>query len=177
MENKVLIRKKNINLLNNFSIDEKKRQTKEILAQLTASSAWKSAQKVALYMATPIEFDLSALFSQSDKEILIPKCLPQRKMIFAKYDARHLVRSNFGLMEPDSYEEIIPDLIIVPGLAWNEQGFRVGFGGGYYDRYLANFKGETASVVYDFQNVNFSPEAHDIAVKQVFTTKEKINEL
>ncbi|MCL2112400.1 MAG: 5-formyltetrahydrofolate cyclo-ligase [Streptococcaceae bacterium] len=173
MENKVLIRKKMINLLNNFSADEKKRQTGEILSALIASKTWGNADKIALYMATPMEFDLSRLFEVTDKEILIPKCFPKRQMIFAKYDTEHLVRSNFGLMEPDSMVEVIPDLIVVPGLAWNEQGYRIGFGGGYYDRYLSGFEGSTVSVIYDFQKVDFTPEAHDIAVHEVFTAARK----
>lgn len=169
MESKVENRKKILQMLKKFSDYEKGRQNKEVLEQLTASSDWKSAKKIALYMSMPIEFNLTELFDQSDdKEILIPRCLPQRQMIFAKYDKENLVRSKFGLLEPKSDLAIEPDFILVPGLIWNDEGHRIGFGGGYYDRYLANFEGMTASVLYDFQKMDFAAEAHDIAVKKLF---------
>lgn len=58
--------------------------------------------------------------------------------------------TRFGVAEPET-EDIARsnelDLLIVPGLAFNRAGYRVGFGGGYYDRYLANYKGKTCSLV------------------------------
>ncbi len=169
MESKAEIRKNMINHLKNFDLDEKKQQTRIILQNLTDSSNWQRTKTVGLYMATPMEFDLTTLFA-SDKRILIPKCLPKRQMMFAHYEPEHLTRSAFGLLEPDGLAEEVPDFILVPGLAWNGNGFRVGFGGGYYDRYLAKFDGATASVFYDFQAVEFSAETHDIAVQELFTT-------
>lgn len=176
MESKAQRRKKIVELSKKFPFDEKERQTDEVLNILKATPLWVSAQKIGLYMPTAIEFDLTKLFTENqEKELLIPKCLPQRQMIFAKYDPNQLVRSDFGLLEPASNLAVEPDLILVPGLIWNEQGYRIGFGGGYYDRYLSNFTGKTASVLYDFQKANFQPEAHDIPVQQLFIG-EKNNE-
>ena len=124
MESKAENRKKILQMLKNFSDYEKRRQNKDVLKQLTASSKWKSAKKIALYMSMPIEFNLTELFDQSDdKEILIPKCLPERQMIFAKYDKENLVRSKFGLLEPKSEIAVEPDFILVPGLIWNDEGY------------------------------------------------------
>ena len=60
------------------------------------------------------------------------------------------------------------DLIHVPGVAFNDKGFRVGYGAGYYDRYLADFCGATVSTIYDFQRYSFEEESHDVAVREVF---------
>lgn len=57
-------------------------------------------------------------------------------MIFAPYVTNELKKSKFGIMEPTNLTEVTPDYILVPGLAWNSDGYRIGFGGGYYDRYL-----------------------------------------
>ncbi|QSE77026.1 5-formyltetrahydrofolate cyclo-ligase [Lactococcus taiwanensis] len=169
MESKAQIREKVFKKLKIFPTDQKKRQTKQVIAQLTASPAWKKAEKVALYMPMPEEFDLTLLFEEEqEKTILIPKCLPQRQLMFANYDKNQLQRSTFGLLEPTATEAIEPDLILVPGLAWNTNGYRIGFGGGYYDRYLANFSGQTASVLYDFQRNDFQPEPHDKPVQHMF---------
>ena len=66
MESKAENRKKILQMLKNFSDYEKRRQNKDVLKQLTASSKWKSAKKIALYMSMPIEFNLPELFDQSD---------------------------------------------------------------------------------------------------------------
>ncbi|MFC4653000.1 5-formyltetrahydrofolate cyclo-ligase [Lactococcus nasutitermitis] len=179
MKSKAEIRQNVINLLKNFDIDEKKRQTGEILTDLTQSKIWQKSHKIALYMPMTMEFDLRKLFDSSvkndkmkKKEILIPKTLSNHQMIFVKYDSADLERSDFGMLEPKNCQEEIPDLIVVPGLAWNEVGFRIGFGGGYYDRYLSHFSGATVSVAYDFQRIDFVNEAHDKAVQQVFTGRK-----
>ena len=88
------------------------------------------------------------------------------------YDERHLQKSSFGLMEPTSEEAVDKteiDLIHVPGVVFNSQGFRIGYGGGYYDRYLADFAGASISSIYSFQQSDFEPDYHDIAVKEVLT--------
>ncbi|CEF51258.1 MULTISPECIES: 5-formyltetrahydrofolate cyclo-ligase [Lactococcus] len=169
MEKKALIRKEMINLLKSFDFADKSRQSQKIIAELLASEQWKKAKTVALYMPQEFEFDLQPLFEQADKQIVIPKTLADRHMIFVKYDKNDLERTKFGILEPKSKNEVVPDLILVPGLAWNKEGYRIGFGAGYYDRYLASFSGQTVSLCYDFQHRNFHPEPHDISIGEIFT--------
>ncbi|WP_374285726.1 5-formyltetrahydrofolate cyclo-ligase [Lactococcus sp.] len=172
MESKAETRKNIINFLIKMSENDKRIQTTSILSNLVSSDSWKKARVVGLYLPMPMEFDLTQLFNiakNEGKRILIPKTLPQRQMIFAEYDKLHLKKSSFGVLEPDGLPEEIPDFILVPGVAWNSKGHRIGFGGGYYDRYLASFKGKTASVYYDLQSVEFESESHDIMVEERFT--------
>ena len=73
------------------------------------------------------------------------------------------------------------DLIIMPGVAFDRKGNRIGYGGGYYDKYFSQIKGESNKIVlaYDFQIVNsIENEAHDIRVNCIITNNEfiKINE-
>ena len=73
-------------------------------------------------------------------------------------------------MEPISEEAVEKteiDLIHVPGVVFNSQGFRIGYGGGYYDRYLADFcRRHPSAGIYSFQNSDFEPNYHDIAVRK-----------
>lgn len=88
------------------------------------------------------------------------------------YNESCLQKSSFGLMEPISEEAVDKteiDLIHVPGVVFNSQGFRIGYGGGYYDHYLVDFAGESVSSIYSFQQSDFEPDYHDIAVKEVLT--------
>ena len=91
-------------------------------------------------------------------------------MVFVPYESEHLVRTRFGLLEPGVYHESVDKSVIdwmqVPGLAWNSDGFRVGYGGGYYDRYLADFEGHTVSVFAAFQLLPLEPEPFDQAVSE-----------
>lgn len=59
------------------------------------------------------------------------------------------------------------DLIHVPGLVFQSTGYRIGYGGGYYDRYLADFAGKTVSTIYSIQQKEFQPDAFDQAVQEV----------
>ncbi|MEY8457620.1 5-formyltetrahydrofolate cyclo-ligase [Lactococcus ileimucosae] len=169
MEKKALIRKEMINLLKSFDSADKSHQSQKIIEKFLSSEQWRTAKVVALYMSQEFEFDLTPLFGQGEKQIVIPKTLPNRHMIFVKYDKNNLERTKFGILEPKSENAIVPDLILVPGLAWNKEGYRIGFGAGYYDRYLAHFSGQTASLCYDFQQKDFNPETHDISVGEIFT--------
>ncbi|MCI3859760.1 5-formyltetrahydrofolate cyclo-ligase [Lactococcus garvieae] len=169
MEKKALIRKEMINLLKSFDFADKSHQSQKIITKLLESEQWKSAKTVALFMPQEFEFDLHPLFEQDDKQIVIPKTLAERHMIFAKYDKNDLERTKFGILEPKSKNEVVPDLILVPGLAWNKEGYRIGFGAGYYDCYLTSFSGQTVSLCYDFQHKDFHPEPHDISIGEIFT--------
>jgi len=91
-------------------------------------------------------------------------------MIFVDYDESRLQKSSFGLMEPISEEAVDKteiDLIHVPGVVFISQGFRIGYGGGYYDRYLADFSGASVSTLYQIQLANFKPDLHDVSVKEL----------
>ncbi|MBL3715400.1 5-formyltetrahydrofolate cyclo-ligase [Lactococcus garvieae] len=169
MEKKALIRQEMINLLKSFDLADKSYQSRKIIEKFLASEQWRTAKVVALYMPQEFEFDLKTLFEQKDKQIVIPKTLPNRHMMFVKYNKNDLERTKFGILEPKSNQEIVPDLILVPGLAWNKEGYRIGFGAGYYDRYLAHFSGQTASLYYDFQQKDFNSETHDIRIGDTFT--------
>ena len=135
--------------------------------------AYQQADVIATYLAFNFEYDTSLLIEQAQKDgkkILVPKTFSKGKMIFVAYDSEKLVETRFGLMEPINDEAVAKseiDLIHVPGLVFNKSGFRIGYGGGYYDRYLKDFVGNTVSTIYDFQRLDFEEEGYDISVKEV----------
>ena len=132
------------------------------------------AKTIATYLSFPHEFQTQELIEQAlkdDKKVLIPKTYPKGRMDFVLYDPQQLKKTSFGLLEPQGGLEVVDtsriDLIHVPGLAFTTEGYRIGYGGGYYDRYLGNFAGQTMSTIYPCQIQNFNLEDHDIPVQEV----------
>ena len=135
---------------------------------------YQEAKVIATYLSFPHEFQTQGLIEQAlrdGKKVLIPKTYPKGRMEFVVYDPQQLVKTSFGLLEPQGNLEVVDasqiDLIHVPGLAFTTDGYRIGYGGGYYDRYLENFAGHSLSTIYPCQVQEFNSEDHDIPVQEV----------
>ena len=142
---------------------------------------YQEAKIIATYLSFPHEFQTHELIEQAlkdDKKVLIPKTYPKGRMDFVVYDSQQLVKTSFGLLEPQGDLEVVDasqiDLIHVPGLAFTREGYRIGYGGGYYDRYLKHFTGHTLSTVYPCQIRDFIPEDHDIPVQEVLIDERNL---
>ena len=135
---------------------------------------YQEAKVIATYLSFPHEFQTQRLIEQAlkdGKKVLIPKTYTKGRMDFVVYDPQQLVKTAFGLLEPQGDLEVVDasqiDLIHVPGLVFSKEGYRIGYGGGYYDRYLEHFPGNTLSTIYPCQIQDFIPENHDIPVQEV----------
>lgn len=142
---------------------------------------YQEAKVIASYLSFPHEFQTQELIEQAQKDgkkVLIPKTYPKGRMDFVVYNPQQLVKTSFGLLEPQGDLEVVDssqiDLIHVPGLAFTTEGYRIGYGGGYYDRYLEHFSGHTLSTVYPCQIQDFISENHDIPVQEVLIDEGNI---
>ena len=142
---------------------------------------YQEANTIATYLSFPYEFQTQELIEQAlkdGKKVLIPKTYPKGRMDFVVYDPQQLVKTSFGLLEPQGDLEVVDasqiDLIHVPGLAFTTEGYRIGYGGGYYDRYLEYFSGHTLSTIYPCQIQDFIPENHDIPVQEVLIDERNL---
>lgn len=114
---------------------------------------------------------------EEGKRVAVPKCLPNRKMSFYQLDHfNQLVKGMHDIPEPNPDQTIIIeknniDLLIVPGIVFSPNGYRIGFGGGYYDRFLADFRNETVSLASHHQMVDQLPiDSFDIPVQHIITS-------
>ncbi len=149
--------------------------------QLLQHPFYQEAKVIATYLSFPHEFQTQELIEQAlrdCKKVLIPKTYSKGRMDFVVYDSQQLVKTSFGLLEPQGDLEVVDvsqiDLIHVPGLAFTREGYRIGYGGGYYDRYLEHFTGHTLSTVYPCQIRDFIPEDHDIPVQEVLIDERNL---
>lgn len=154
----------------------------EIARTLYRDSLWKNAKTIGITISRFPEVDTYQIIRKAweeGKQVVIPKCLPKnREMVFRELKRFNQLESVYsGLLEPikaKTKEVSIHniDLLIVPGLAFTTEGFRLGFGGGYYDRYLMKYKGNTIALAFEQQIVSSLPiESHDLPVGKIFTAK------
>ena len=114
----------------------------EICHNIEAWSVFQRAVVILSYLPMNGEVDLLSLMENNpQKKWLVPRILPQGLMLFHPYDAGRLVRHRFGMLEPDPALPVIPadqvELVLTPGIAYDQYGWRLGYGGGFYDRFLS----------------------------------------
>jgi 5-formyltetrahydrofolate cyclo-ligase len=165
------VRQEVINDLKRLSETPLKKQAIEenILQSLFSSELWRKSRVVGVTLSMGFEFETTKVIEQGLKEgktMCIPKTFPGRKMSFFYHDlSQVLEESKFGVLEPTNdrlikKEDI--DLLIVPGVAFNKEGYRIGF------------NGKTCSLVFDEQQrEDIELEEHDLPVTTLFTSTLK----
>lgn len=171
---KAELRKQVLQEMKTLSQEQKQAMDRALTERFLKHPFYQEAKTIATYLSFPHEFQTQELIEQAlkdDKKVLIPKTYPKGRMDFVVYNPQQLVKTSFGLLEPQGDLEVVEpsqiDLILVPGLAFTTEGYRIGYGGGYYDRYLEHFTGHTLSTVYPCQIQEFNFENHDIPVQEV----------
>ncbi|WP_404403877.1 5-formyltetrahydrofolate cyclo-ligase [Jeotgalibacillus malaysiensis] len=177
--NKKVIRQQIQEQLKNLPEETKVLYTKRVHQKVLTSPEWQHAEVIAVTISQGLEIDTTTLISaalKQGKKICVPRCEPATKALFFHYitslsDAKP---SFYGLLEPGPYlptaEKNEIDLVIVPGLAFSHSGYRIGFGGGYYDRFLKDYNGNSLSMAYSFQLINEDfAESFDIPVMRILT--------
>ncbi len=123
--------------------------SKQICEQLALLDAFESAIQIAIYLPIWAEVDLTLLIKKhSEKTWYLPRVEPsktqseQPSMVFHHYrDGDPLIESKWGIPEPENTapelsEPSTLDIIIVPALAYTDEGYRLGYGKGFYDRFI-----------------------------------------
>lgn len=164
------------------SLGEEKRNELSALIQdnLMASQYWQSASAVALYVAKIDEADTWQLLEiawNAGKKVILPKITDKKRGLMrfvACSGAGGLRPGVFGQLEPlyhagkTPVETLSPDLFIMPGLAFDKSGRRLGQGGGFYDRFLAchkNWNCPRMALGFSFQLVeNIPADKHDLSI-------------
>lgn len=173
---KAELRKKILQEMKALSQEQKQAMDRVLTERFLQHPFYQEVKTIATYLSFPHEFQTQELIKRmlkDGKKVLIPKTYPKGRMEFVVYHPKQLAKTSFGLLEPQGDLEVVEpsqiDLIHVPGLAFTREGYRIGYGGGYYDRYLEHFAGHTMSTIYPCQVQEFNSENHDIPVQEVLT--------
>jgi 5-formyltetrahydrofolate cyclo-ligase len=135
--------------------DARARASLAICERIETWQIFQQSETVLTYMPIRSEADLTPLLERHpQKKWVLPRIIPEEdhRMVFHPYDGRRLIRHPLGMAEPAPDSPVIlPDeiqLALVPGLAFDRHGWRLGYGGGYFDRFLKGFGGVSAGIVF-----------------------------
>lgn len=180
MNDKDLLRGSIREALKALSDKEYDKLSNEIAHHLIQSSYWKEADVVALTISRKREVDTKELIRTAWKQgkcVVVPQTnFATKRMNFYKIDSFDDLEDNgFGLQEPKKSKDLPlakeqMDLMVVPGLAFTREGLRLGYGGGFYDRYLPGVRAVTMALAFPIQIIPFIPmEEHDQKIDHIIT--------
>lgn len=141
-----------------FTPEQKAGYDKIILKKIRNMYNYKNASVILTYVSKDIEVDTIKFIEMAfadGKRVAVPKCIDgTRKMDFYFINSfDDLDKGTFGVLEPKpdvckKLTDFSEGFCIVPGMSFDTNGFRLGYGKGYYDRFLSKFKGSTAGICY-----------------------------
>lgn len=147
-----------------------------VIERFRTLEVFKSARAVGVYMPMADEVDVSPLFQSLEKTFYIPAFDGALGIYRMAQLTAELKKGRFGIPEPAAPDfagknEI--DLIVVPGVAFDRAGHRIGRGGGFYDRLLPQYRTIRAGICFDFQCIEAVPyEKHDATVDILITDRQ-----
>ncbi len=156
------------------------RYSTQITAHICDLPAYRDSGTVMLYMALPHEVQTAALIAHArdhDKRVLIPRVTPEGllAMVCPAKDS-HFLRGPYGILEPPDTSAVVSpaeiDLVLVPGIGFDAQGGRLGYGGGCYDRFLRLLpaRAHFCGLAFHIQILPSIPQLpHDIRMPEVVT--------
>ena len=180
MYQKSILRKKYFNLRKKkyYEIDKKFFSP---LLSFIRSNFKKENLKLALYYPTSFEINVLKLLENqytNNISILLPVIEKKNRMNFFSWKKNHVLLVNkFGILEPQKTKFKIPNLILLPILAFDRNKYRLGYGKGFYDRYLNKYQKKnsnilTVGVAFSFQKHHKLPiNKNDVKLDYILTEK------
>jgi len=186
METKQSIRTRVLSIRNGLSDEEWNEGSALIEQRLYETKAWKNAKIILLYRDYKNEVKTTGIFKQAlleNKAVAFPKVHENDMDFFTVNSMDDLKEGYKGIFEPQNCEKTDLSLygpheilMILPGSAFDRQGNRIGYGKGFYDRYIKNSPAmNKMGLAFDFQVIDAIPaEPFDIPVDMIITNKETI---
>lgn len=140
--------------------DDRRKMDEKIAKNVRRLYQYGPCKTLMIYVSTPIEVSTREIITAAlaeGKRVAVPRCRDgTRDMDFYYINSlSELKAGTFGVLEPQSDAEPLLDftgcLMIVPGIQFDNNGYRIGYGKGYYDRYMSRYTGYSAGLCYDWE--------------------------
>ncbi|MCR4925439.1 MAG: 5-formyltetrahydrofolate cyclo-ligase [Clostridiales bacterium] len=152
------LREKYKNIRFAMTADEKARLDEKVFSRVVNSWAYRQQDIILTYVSTDIEVDTKAIIQralQDGKTVAAPRCIDNTRLMdfYIIKSLDDLESGYFGVLEPKpekctKLSDFSKGLCIVPALCFDNKGYRLGYGKGYYDRFLVQFEGEIMGICY-----------------------------
>lgn len=157
-QKKIEFRSKHKKLRNNITAEQKAKLDEALTNNFISNEEYKSADVLFAFISKDIEVETKQIINHAfaqGKKVAVPKCITEERQMDFYYinSFDDLLKGAYDIMEPDEskcqlVEDFSSGVCMVPGLVYDREGYRLGFGKGYYDRFLTKFKGTTMGVCY-----------------------------
>jgi 5-formyltetrahydrofolate cyclo-ligase len=148
---------------NRMNSQEIAKKSKSIQEFVINSNEYQSAKVVGAYFAFGSEVATELIIEHAKmlgKKIALPRVEEDKITFYELSSTKSLIRGRFGIMEPPPYGQMGEiDLLVVPGIAFDKKGNRLGYGKGFYDRLLSGTRTFSIGLAYSFQVLENLP--HD----------------
>lgn len=185
--NKIKLREEYKSLRNQFDLDIVESKSKIIVKKIIESNFYAEAKNIMVYIPHKKEVNIRNFIDiawRENKKILVPKTdsIEKKMNPYVIKSWEDLKIGNYNIYEPKTYnktpfliDEI--DVILVPGIIFAKDGYRIGYGGGFYDRFFSRINNIPiiVGVAYDFQVLDSIPfDKYDYSMNLIITEKQKI---
>ena len=147
--------------------------SENLVRKLMDTEEYRQAKNIMIFYPKKDEVNLLALLEDETKNFYLPKIQDKELLCCPYKKGDELCESCFRTKEPttSSVDKNLIDLVIVPALAVDKKGYRLGYGGGYYDRFLADVNNviKLVCIPKDFILETIYPEQYDIQISFVIT--------
>lgn len=164
-----------------MTVEQIEKASRELGEKFAACEQYRTAKTIYGYMPYNQEVRTVPMLERAmedGKQVAVPKVYGDTMRFILVTDLSAMEKSDFGIPEPVADEPVANDphaLVLMPGLAFTAKGDRMGYGGGFYDKFLAaEPQHPTVALCYDFQLVeNLPTEEYDVPVHLVLTGDTK----
>lgn len=162
--------------LESLSTEFVKSASSVIADKLFNTSFFQKSDIVFVYLSFQKEVDTTEIIANClklGKKVAIPRIINDKMLAIDIESVSNFEYNRYGIKEPTDGISITPDLVIMPLLAFDSNGFRLGRGGGYYDRYLDEVKAKGIALAFSVQMVDRLPvDSFDIKPDVIITEEE-----
>ncbi len=152
--NKEILREKYLNIRKNINKKNKIKYDNDIFNKVINLKEYKESKLVLVYASLKYEVDTFNIINYSlntNKKVAVPKCEGNDIIFYEIKNLKGLEEGSFGILEPKANKPITDfndSICIIPGVAFDKQNNRIGYGKGFYDRFLKNYKGTKIGLTY-----------------------------